>query len=603
MRVFYQVEWPLLGWVVDIVNRKFRSRARHNCITITLLMRGISLTNARSVILRWKQTPTFLVSFIVGAILGIAFFLSFYGAYVLNPTHINWLQNFLDLEQHYDGWVFYRQSPWTFPLGVAKRLAYPGGIPVTYTDSIPLLAIPFKAISGLLPATFQYFGLWGLLCFALQGGIGAMLVRRWSGNLLIIAGGATFFVLSPTLLSRMFVHTALASQWLLLAGIWFLLDLRPSASLRRQMIVWTALLLLALLITPYFLVMVGALFVMSLARTHMTWKSTAIKALTPSLIAIVVFWVIGGFAVQDTAEWGLGVYAFNLNSLYNPLGWSRFVANLPTVTPTFETLNYLGLGILLLLPVAIYLGLQQLESFSKIWRLARQATLRHYIIALAGLGLLVMAVSPEVQFGDSILLNVSLPAKLYEAWSIFRAGGRLFWPLNYLIVVGVLASLIRLNRRLSTGLLVCIFCLAVVIQVTDIRFSQAARTVHGAFVSYAHGLPDPSRRVSQWAPYTNGKRHLVIIGSIAAPAVAGYYEIDLENVALAYHLTINTGYFARTPQAAIDAYESTQRQAILSGKADMATTLFVTSNSEFIKEVAAKTHYSITHYERYYVIH
>lgn len=43
-------------------------------------------------------------------------------------------------------------------------------VSVLYTDSIPLFAIFFKALSPLLPETFQYFGLFGLMCYMLNGG-------------------------------------------------------------------------------------------------------------------------------------------------------------------------------------------------------------------------------------------------------------------------------------------------------------------------------------------------------------------------------------------------------------------------------------------------
>lgn len=43
---------------------------------------------------------------------------------------------------------------------------------------IPLVAALLKPVANLVGGTFQYMGLFTLVCFALQGGL---LVRRWQG--------------------------------------------------------------------------------------------------------------------------------------------------------------------------------------------------------------------------------------------------------------------------------------------------------------------------------------------------------------------------------------------------------------------------------------
>lgn len=52
-------------------------------------------------------------------------------------------------------------------------------VSIVYTDSIPLFALLFKILSPLLPANFQYFGLFELLSYALMGGFGALFVRAF----------------------------------------------------------------------------------------------------------------------------------------------------------------------------------------------------------------------------------------------------------------------------------------------------------------------------------------------------------------------------------------------------------------------------------------
>ncbi|MBQ1547653.1 MAG: hypothetical protein IIZ61_04600, partial [Lachnospiraceae bacterium] len=92
-----------------------------------------------------------------------------YGIGMLNPTNADYVYSTWDTEQHYFGWVAYRNSDWHFPLGLHDGLTYPDLTSVIFTDSIPLFAILGKLLSPLLPETFQYFGIYALLCLFLTG--------------------------------------------------------------------------------------------------------------------------------------------------------------------------------------------------------------------------------------------------------------------------------------------------------------------------------------------------------------------------------------------------------------------------------------------------
>lgn len=104
------------------------------------------------------------------------------------------------------------------------RIAYPNHVSVIFTDSIPLFAVIFKLFRNFLPETFQYFGLWGLLCFGLQGAFGSVLIKHYCKHDLVSIIGSIFFVITPIEIYRMFMHTALGGQWLLLFA--FLLGLK-----------------------------------------------------------------------------------------------------------------------------------------------------------------------------------------------------------------------------------------------------------------------------------------------------------------------------------------------------------------------------------------
>ena len=143
--------------------------------------------------------------FVLGCLLGSLVFVCIYGLAVVNVTNVAWLtdssqaEGLWDLTQHYLGWVFYRKSPWHFPLGLVEGI-YSQPVSIVYTDSIPLFALLFKILSPLLPANFQYFGLFELLSYALMGGLGALFVRAFSKRSQICQLSSLFFVLSPVML-------------------------------------------------------------------------------------------------------------------------------------------------------------------------------------------------------------------------------------------------------------------------------------------------------------------------------------------------------------------------------------------------------------------
>mgnify|MGYP006286010095 CR=1 FL=1 len=128
-------------------------------------------------------------------------FLLIMGPYALIPTNIAWLSSG-DPAQHYLGWAFYRHSPWTNPIGLNPDYGMDISSSIVYSDSIPLMAILLKPFSAWLPETFQYLGLWALLCFVLQGYFAYLLIGRMTKEPLLKILGAGFFIFAPAFLWR-----------------------------------------------------------------------------------------------------------------------------------------------------------------------------------------------------------------------------------------------------------------------------------------------------------------------------------------------------------------------------------------------------------------
>src|SRR6185369_16721754 len=92
-------------------------------------------------------------------LLGLAAFLLVVGPAPLDVTNIRWLAQ-SDPSTNYLGWAFYRASPWAWPPAANPRYGIDIAGSVMMADANPLLAMPFKLLSPLLPTPFQYFGWW-----------------------------------------------------------------------------------------------------------------------------------------------------------------------------------------------------------------------------------------------------------------------------------------------------------------------------------------------------------------------------------------------------------------------------------------------------------
>jgi len=202
-----------------------------------------------------KDRLTYIVPFIIGVIS----FLVIYGITPLEVTNDNWIMagyDESDIIQHYAGWLAFRNSDWAFPLGMAEQMAIGTGTIISFTDSIPIVAILFKVFRSILPETFQYFGLFTLLCYILQSIASYKIINLKTKNKIYSGIGTILFSFAPIFLERAFRHTALGAQWLILFSIYFYLRYRT----KKETKIWIYFLLLELLaigIHPYFLPMVA----------------------------------------------------------------------------------------------------------------------------------------------------------------------------------------------------------------------------------------------------------------------------------------------------------------------------------------------------------
>lgn len=509
--------------------------------------------------------------FVLGALIGLIVFGFLYGFRIVNPTYTDWIwhSETHDTAQHQLGWEFYRAES---SGGMIKRLAPPTGLSMVFMDVIPLVALIVKPLAGVLPANFQYFGLWGLGCYVLMGGLGALLVdavwcrtrlaksaglpRHW----LAVGAGASLFVLSPIVLARSFYHPALAGQWIILLGILLVIETPRFKSAGHLTAIWMVVLTGAILVHPYFLPMMGVLMVLSVVRLidrqgwrgKCRWRALAIMTIVPATVAVGIFYLVGGFSLGTGAEvYDLADKGYNLLSFANPLGYSVLLA-FPNRSTSGETMMWLGLGVWLMLLLAAWLWR---GNYRVAWLRLRQYWRRHRWMCRVGLTvfilLLVFAVGVRIDVGPATLVQYSVPKPIYELWSAFRASAREAWVFYYatILLAGYLfaSGLTKWRERhhgRSAGVIVAMIILIVVgVQAVDILASPRAIAKRRDF-----------RRITgtsaQFTPLDlgsiyHGQKQLIALDESFRGDQSGTYIIG--RTALRYGMSLNAGFFARLP--------------------------------------------------------
>ena len=301
---------------------------------------------------------------IYSLVIGLSVFVYVTGGRILNPTSRDWLM-VGDSATHYMGWEFFRHtSLLQWPLGLNPKLGLDISSSIAFTDSIPLAAFIFKPFNSLLPATFQYLGLWILICFVLQTYLAARLLSHFLTDQIQIALGSVFIALSPVLIYRLvhdgYGHIALVSHFLILGAL-NLYFTKPLKSL------WWALLFTStILIQAYFIPMVAAIWIAKLVqylRHDGGSRSVAIKHFAAVAVASISTLIAGGYVALGSNLFTGGSEVTDSSFPYwfrwQPLSlidiqtsfsgtWSHFLSDQQELRGDVEGFSFLGSGIILL---------------------------------------------------------------------------------------------------------------------------------------------------------------------------------------------------------------------------------------------------------------
>lgn len=482
-------------------------------------------------------------TYILSALIIITGFHLVYGLEIVLPGNTNWIMSaYHDWGQHYLGWAYFRSEPWHFPLGHIENFNYPAGTNVGYTDSIPLLAIFFKIFSFLLPPTFQYLGLWLLACHLLTGFYTIRILKLFEARTGYVLLAVVVVAFNPVLVYRA-MHPALCAHWLILACIYYYI-VRPDsgnvAGLNKKLCL---LIVLAALINPYLLLMVvGFGFILPYRHYYfdrlVSFKRMVIYMVAPIVLVLVSWVAVGllsfGNEVKMSVQNGYGLYGLNLNSLWNPWGYSPIFPQLNTTAPQqYEGFAYLGLGVFILLATVLFTAV---PVFLK----KQYKNKRLFPLLAMAVFFTVFAITHQVTYGEKTLFTVPIPEFLIEFGGIFRASGRFIWLFYYLLLFAplVLLAKCRIPEALKLGLLSAI----TILQIYDTRPLLTCRVLpSGEYAS--HKITE-----REWVALTSKFKRIITVPPFENSLVYPMSYQDLCWVALKNKIPITCGYVARETQ-------------------------------------------------------
>jgi hypothetical protein len=505
------------------------------------------------------------LTLLAGALLGVVAFATSLGLATVDPRFYEWLLHD-DWGIHFLGWHLYRAGPWDVPVGATPLWRAPVGSSVGMTDSLPLVAMFFKLFDPLLPSRFQYIGLWLLGCFMLQGVFAVLLMRLVAPRRVLQLLGAAFLVLNPPLLFRV-GHPALSAHWLLLAALWLYFGAGSGRPNTRSLIWWTSIAGIAAGTHPYLTLMVFGLLAAAYARRLIVSPSdilaVSMHVVAIAAVAAFVLWQAGYFVIGQASDLDvIGLGFLSMNVIAPVLSFQRSAlfprdVSTPASPWQYEGFAYLGLGMIALAIVALGRLLWSVRNF----RFARTIW-QHVPFTIVCAALTLLALSPVVTFGPRTVLEYD--PGWWGPLTIFRASGRLFWPVLYAIMFGILTAVVRLRWRWAAALLVA----ALALQIADVR------GMHAAARQFQHFTFDNPLRSPLWRIAAPHYQHMVLVPSNLCDWEGIFDHIPFALLAGDLGLSINAGMSARFDTQKQTEYCAQMRRDLRSG-AVSADSLYV----------------------------
>lgn len=399
--------------------------------------------------------------------------------------------------------IFHAQ--WRFPPALSDRLLAPASISIVYTDSAPWLTLALKATGAWKLA--NPLGLYLLASYVLQP-LSMLALLRACGErrVVFLALGGLLALLLPAWLLR-HDHVALTGHWLIMLAMAVSVASAREGLSRGRIAAFAALAAAAAGLHAYHLPPIGLAFAAALVseiaqRRPGAFRRSAIAAgVVLASLALSAF-VLGYSAspAKHAPAGTIGYYSMNILGPIIPQGSSLFGQTYDgfwfaqtlnaSGGQSYEGFAYLGMGVLLLVASAILLSARKgwLPTPANAW-------MRRWLpLTLAALALTLIAIGPRPYLGLRLLFEGPQPAGPFAWLGLFRAHGRLFWGVAYLLIAVSIVRVSQLARPMTAAALVVSVLALQVADTRDIRaqtrgsFTRSPTPQHPVALESAPGL-------------------------------------------------------------------------------------------------------------------
>ena len=390
----------------------------------------------------------------------------------ISPFSIKWIHTAdkfnRDPSIYQTAWYFFLNDVWRFPLGSNPNYGMGISSSIVISDTIPILSFFFKSLKAFIPENFQYFSFWFFMCFYFQLFFSFKVLKKFTNSVPYSLIGSFFFLIAPIFLFRLQWHYSLAGQWVLL----FALYLGLTKKIDQAKWSWLFLIILSSLISVYYLGVISVVYSLLRIFNLKFEKESLFKLVKDFFIfaipLLLTLYIVGYFEISppDTLGVGYGVHKLNLLSMFDSsasaISWSWFLPGIQSLTgDEIEGFNYFGLGQIMMMILALALLLNK-NYKTKLLSITKNKEIKIFLII--SLFITFWALSNKISFGSYTLVEIPLNKYVYGALSILKGTGRIFYIVNYLLVIIFMLIIFKCFDKKKSLLLITLFF---IIQIAD----------------------------------------------------------------------------------------------------------------------------------------
>jgi hypothetical protein len=378
---------------------------------------------------------------ILFAVISIVFTLFYFGIDNVGLTNTSVLLNYDNISD-FLSLKFFINDIWHFPLGLNPNY---GNISssIVFSGAVPIISFIVKIFNKILPFNFHFFSVWIFFCFFLQLFFSFKIIYFYTKNYNFSFIGSFFFLISPTLIERIFYHYSLGAHWLILSVLYFeITNSKKYINLQRTILICLSS-LIHFYFTPMLYLIILIFMLDKLIKDKNFYFFFKVNFIILFFLVLVMF-IAGYFVIPavHSIGYGYGIYKANLLSFIDPksffgsgYSWSLILKDIYNTESEYEGFSYLGLGI-----ISIFFYL--LFFYKKIiFKLKK-----NYKFFFIFFFFFILAISSTIHLGKYLVLNLVLPDILYAPLSVIRATGRFIWPSYYIILLGAIIFLYKINK-------------------------------------------------------------------------------------------------------------------------------------------------------------